>query len=95
VHPRLDLIHGLNINTPGGDGYSQLGFTASGSDTLRYCEDLLAMLIAERAAEEIVVEVVRRFWGIRPKRSGAGDEVDARSGTQPRLWRDPTATLPQ
>jgi len=61
VHPRLDLIHGLNINTPGGDGYSQLGFTASSSDTLRHCEDLLAMLIAGRAAEQIVVEVVRRF----------------------------------
>lgn len=52
---RLGPIHGLNIDTPGGGGYSQLGFTASGSDTLGYREDMLAMLMAGRAAEQIVV----------------------------------------
>lgn len=52
---RLGPIHGLNIDTPSGGGYSQLGFTASGSDTLGYREDMLAMLMAGRAAEQIVV----------------------------------------
>lgn len=52
---RLGPIHGLNIDTPAGGGYSQLGFTASGSDTLGYREDMLAMLMAGRAAEQIVV----------------------------------------
>lgn len=52
---RLGPIHGLNIDTPSGGGYSQLGFTASGSDALGYREDMLAMLMAGRAAEQIVV----------------------------------------
>ena len=57
VHHALGLgpIHGLNIDTPSGGGYSQLGFTASGSDTLSYREDMLAMLMAGRASEQIVV----------------------------------------
>lgn len=52
---RLGPIHGLTIDTPEGGGYSQLGFTASGSDTLGNREDMLAMLMAGRAAEQIVV----------------------------------------
>lgn len=52
---RLGPIHGLNIDTPGGGGYSRLGFTASGSDTLGYREDMLVMLMAGRAAEQIVI----------------------------------------
>lgn len=56
VHHALKLgpIHGINIDTAGGGGYSQLGFTASGSDTLGYHEDMLAMLMAGRAAEQMV-----------------------------------------
>jgi len=50
---RLGPIHGLNIDAPGGGGYSQLGFTASGSDTLGYREDMLAMLMAGGAPEQI------------------------------------------
>lgn len=55
VHHALALgpIHGINIDTAHG-GYSQLGFTASGSDTLGYHENMLAMLMAGRAAEQIV-----------------------------------------
>lgn len=52
---RLGPIRGLTIDMPEGGGYSQLGFTASGSDTLGYREDMLAMLMAGRAAEQIVV----------------------------------------
>ena len=57
VHHALKLgpIHGLTIDTPGGGGFSLLGFAASGSDTLSYREDMLAMFMAGRAAEQIVV----------------------------------------
>jgi len=75
VHPRLDPIHGPNINAPGGDDYNQLGFTASGSDTLRHCEDLLAMLIAGRAAEQIVVGKVSAG-------SGGSDQSDLARATR-------------
>lgn len=100
---RLGPIYGLNIDAPGG-GYSQLGFTASGSDTLGYREDMLAMLMAGRAAEQIVVGSVS---------AGAGgtDDSDLARATklalamerslgfgaiQPLLYRDdkdPTAVL--
>ena len=101
---RLGPIHGLNIDAPGGGGYSQLGFTASGSDTLGYREDMLAMLMAGRAAEQIVVGKVSAG-------SGGSDDSDlARAtkmalamerslgfgATQPLLYRDdkdPTAVL--
>lgn len=55
VHHALKLgpIHGINIDTAHG-GYSQLGFTRSESDTLGYHEDMLAVLMAGRAAEQIV-----------------------------------------
>ena len=101
---RLGPIHGLNIDTPGGGGYSQLGFTASGSDTLGYREDMLAMLMAGRAAEQIVVGSVSAG-------SGGTDDSDLARATklalamerslgfgaiQPLLYRgdrDPTAVL--
>ena len=101
---RLGPIHGLNIDTPSGGGYSQLGFTASGSDTLGYREDMLAMLMAGRAAEQIVVGKVSAG-------SGGSDDSDLARATkmalamerslgfgaiQPLLYRDdkdPTAVL--
>lgn len=59
VHHVLALgpIYGINIDTAHG-GYSQLGFDASGSDTLGYYEDMLAVLMAGRAAEQIVTGTV-------------------------------------
>lgn len=101
---RLGPIHGLNIDTAGGGGYSQLGFTASGSDMLEYREDMLAMLMAGRAAEQIVV-------GSVSSGSGGSDDSDLARATklalamerslgfgaiQPLLYRDdkdPTAVL--
>jgi cell division protease FtsH len=101
---RLGPIHGLNIDSPGGGGYSQLGFTASGSDTLGYREDMLTMLMAGRAAEQIVVGSVSAG-------SGGSDDSDLGRATklalamersfgfgaiQPLLYRDdkdPTAVL--
>lgn len=101
---RLGPIHGLNIDTPSGGGYSQLGFTASGSDTLGYREDMLAMLMAGRAAEQIVVGKVSAG-------SGGSDDSDLARATkmslamerslgfgaiQPLLYRDdkdPTSVL--
>jgi len=101
---RLGPIHGLNIDAPAGGGYSQLGFTASGSDTLGYREDMLAMLMAGRAAEQIVVGKVSAG-------SGGSDESDLARATkmalamerslgfgaiQPLLYRDdkdPTVVL--
>lgn len=101
---KLGPIHGLTIDTPGGGGYSQLGFTASGSDTLGYREDMLAMLMAGRAAEQVVVGSVSAG-------SGGSDDSDLARATrlalamerslgfgviQPLLYRDdkdPTAVL--
>lgn len=56
VHHVLKLgpIQGITIDMPDG-GYSLLAFQRSGSDTLSYREDLLAMLLAGRAAEQIVL----------------------------------------
>ncbi|WP_320200365.1 ATP-dependent Zn protease [Agrobacterium sp. rho-13.3] len=76
VHHILKLgpIHGINIDTANG-GYSQLGFTASGSDTLGYLEDMLAMLMAGRAAEQIVV-------GRVSSGSGGSDDSDFARATK-------------
>ncbi|MBP2547915.1 cell division protease FtsH [Neorhizobium galegae] len=101
---RLGPIHGLTIDTLGGGGHSLLGFTASGSDTLGYREDVLAMLMAGRAAEQIVVGSVSAGSG------GTDDSDLARAtrlalamertlgfgGVHPLLYRDdkdPTAVL--
>ena len=55
VHHVLKLgpIHGITIDMPDG-GYSLLAFQRSGSDMLSYRENLLTMLMAGRAAEQIV-----------------------------------------
>ncbi|WP_137134463.1 ATP-dependent Zn protease [Rhizobium sp. FKY42] len=101
---RLGPIHGLNIDTPSGGGYSQLGFTASGSDTLGYREDMLAMLMAGRAAEQIVVGAVSSGSGgaensdlARATKMALAMERSLGFGAiQPLLYRDdkdPTAVL--
>lgn len=56
VHHVLKLgpIQGITIDMPDG-GYSLLAFQRSGSDMLSYRENLLAMLLAGRAAEQIVL----------------------------------------
>ena len=76
VHHALKLgpIHGINIDTAQG-GYSQLGFTASGSDTLGYHEDMLAVLMAGRAAEQIVI-------GSVSSGSGGADHSDLARATR-------------
>lgn len=71
---KLGPIHGINIDTANG-GYSQLGFTASGSDTLGYLEDMLTMLMAGRAAEQIVV-------GSVSSGSGGSDDSDLARATK-------------
>lgn len=100
---RLGPIYGLNIDTSGG-GYSQLGFTASGSDTLGYREDMLVMLMAGRAAEQIVVGAVSSGSGgtedsdlARATKMALAMERSLGFGAvQPLLYRedrDPTAVL--
>ena len=105
VHHALKLgpIHGINIDTAHG-GYSQLGFTASGSDTLGYHEDMLAVLMAGRAAEQIVTESVSSGSGgadhsdlARATRLALAMERSLGFGTiQPLLYRedkDPASVL--
>ena len=105
VHHALKLgpIHGINIDTNGG-GYSQLGFNASGSDTLSYHEDMLAMLMAGRAAEQIVTGSVSSGSGgadhsdlARATRLALAMERSLGFGaTQPLLYRedkDPSVVL--
>jgi len=76
VHHALKLgpIHGINIDTAHG-GYSQLGFTRSGSDTLGYHEDMLAVLMAGRAAERVVT-------GSVSSGSGGADHSDLARATR-------------
>ncbi len=76
VHHALKLgpIQGINIDTAHG-GYTQLGFTASGSDTLGYHEDMLAVLMAGRAAEQIVT-------GSVSSGSGGADHSDLARATR-------------
>ena len=71
---KLGPIHGINIDTAQG-GYSQLGFTASGSDTLGYHEDMLAVLMAGRAAERVVT-------GSVSSGSGGADHSDLARATR-------------
>jgi cell division protease FtsH len=105
VHHVLKLgpIHGITIDMPDG-GYSLLAFQRSGSDTLSYREDLLAMLLAGRAAEQIV------FCSVSVGSAGAEDSDLGRAtglalamerslgfgAVQPLLYRndkDPTQVL--
>jgi cell division protease FtsH len=105
VHHVLKLgpIQGITIDMPEG-GYSLLAFQRSGSDTLSYREDLLAMLLAGRAAEQIV------FCSVSVGSAGSDDSDLARAtglalalerslgfgAVQPLLYRDdkdPTPAL--
>ncbi|WP_454289008.1 ATP-dependent Zn protease [Rhizobium arsenicireducens] len=105
VHHALKLgpIKGITIDMPDG-GYSLLAFQRSGSDTLSYREDLLAMLLAGRAAEQIV------FCSVSVGSAGSEDSDLARAtglalalerslgfgAVQPLLYRDgkdPTVVL--
>jgi ATP-dependent Zn protease len=105
VHHVLKLgpIQGITIDMPDG-GYSLLAFHRSGSDTLSYREDLLAMLLAGRAAEQIV------FCSVSVGSAGAEDSDLGRAtrlalamerslgfgAVQPLLYRDdkdPTVVL--
>ncbi|MGQ2967107.1 MAG: ATP-dependent Zn protease [Allorhizobium sp.] len=105
VHHVLKLgpIEGITIDMPEG-GYNLLSFHRSGSDTLSYREDLLAMLMAGRAAEHVV------FCSISVGSAGSEDSDLARAtrlalalerslgfgAVQPLLYRDdkdPTSVL--
>lgn len=105
VHHVLKLgpIQGITIDMPDG-GYSLLAFQRSGSDMLSYREDLLAMLLAGRAAEQIV------FCSVSVGSAGSEDSDLARAtrlalalerslgfgAVQPLLYRDdkdPTPVL--
>lgn len=105
VHHVLKLgpIQGITIDMPDG-GYSLLAFQRSGSDMLSYREDLLAMLLAGRAAEQIV------FCSVSVGSAGSEDSDLARAtrlalalerslgfgAVQPLLYRDdkhPTPAL--
>lgn len=105
VHHVLKLgpIQGITIDMPDG-GYSLMSFQRSGSDTLGYREDLMAMLMAGRAAEQIV------FCSVSVGSAGAEDSDLARAtrlalalerslgfgAVQPLLYRDdkhPTSVL--
>lgn len=59
VHHALELgpIRGLNIDT-GQGGYNLLGFHPSATDTPEWYEKMLAMLMAGRAAEALVLKRV-------------------------------------
>lgn len=97
VHYVLNLgpIQGITIDMPDG-GYSLLAFQRSGSDMLSYREDLLAMLLAGRAAEQIV------FCSVSVGSAGSDDSDLARAtrlalalerslgfgAVQPLLYRD-------
>lgn len=100
---KLGLIQGITIDMPDG-GYSLLAFQRSGSDMLSYREDLLAMLLAGRAAEQIV------FCSVSVGSAGSEDSDLARAtrlalalerslgfgAVQPLLYRDdkhPTPVL--
>ncbi|PLK69268.1 ATP-dependent Zn protease [Rhizobium sp. TH135] len=103
VHHALKLgpIQGITIDMPDG-GYSLLAFQRSGSDTLSYREDLLAMLMAGRAAEQIV------FCFVSVGSAGAEDSDLARAtrlalalerslgfgAVQPLLYRDDKDATP-
>ncbi|MBC2773136.1 ATP-dependent Zn protease [Rhizobium sp. AQ_MP] len=105
VHHVLKLgpIQGITIDMPEG-GYNLLSFHRSGSDTLGYREDLLTMLMAGRAAEQIV------FCSVSVGSAGSEDSDLARAtglalalerslgfgAVQPLLYRDdkdPTVVL--
>lgn len=76
VHHALDLgpIHGLNIDT-GKGGYNLLGFNPSGSDTVEWYSKMLAVLMAGRAAEALILKRVSGG-------SGGSDDSDLARATR-------------
>lgn len=76
VHHALDLgpIRGLHIDT-GQGGYNLLGFHPSATDTFEWYENMLAMLMAGRAAEALVLKRVSGG-------SGGADDSDLARATR-------------
>ncbi|UWU14066.1 ATP-dependent Zn protease [Rhizobium sullae] len=76
VHHALDLgpVRGLNIDT-GQGGYNLVGFHVWAADTRDWYENMLAMLMAGRAAEQLVLKRVSAG-------SGGADDSDLARATR-------------
>ena len=85
VHHALDLgpVRGLNIDS-GEGGYNLVGFHAWATDTRDWCENMLTMLMAGRAAEQLVLKRVS---------SGSGGSDDSDLARATRLAFDMERTL--
>ncbi len=85
VHHALDLgpVRGLNIDT-GEGGYNLVGFHAWATDTRNWYENMLTMLMAGRAAEQLVLKRVS---------SGSGGSDDSDLARATRLAFDMERTL--
>jgi len=85
VHHALDLgpIRGLNIDT-GQGGYNLVGFHAWATDTRDWYENMLTMLMAGRAAEQLMLKRVS---------SGSGGSDDSDMARATRLAFDVERTL--
>jgi cell division protease FtsH len=85
VHHALDLgpVRGLNIDT-GEGGYNLVGFHAWATDTRDWYEHMLTMLMAGRAAEQLVLKRVS---------SGSGGTDDSDLARATRLAFDMERTL--
>ncbi|PYG53679.1 ATP-dependent Zn protease [Rhizobium sp. UGM030330-04] len=85
VHHALDLgpVRGLNIDT-GEGGYNLVGFHAWATDTRDWYENMLSMLMAGRAAEQLVLKRVS---------SGSGGTDDSDLARATRLAFDMERTL--
>ncbi|MDH2091669.1 ATP-dependent Zn protease [Rhizobium pusense] len=85
VHHALDLgpVRGLNIDT-GEGGYNLVGFHAWATDTRDWYENMLTMLMAGRAAEQLVLKRVS---------SGSGGTDDSDLARATRLAFDMERTL--
>ncbi|WP_137130568.1 ATP-dependent Zn protease [Rhizobium sp. FY34] len=85
VHHALDLgpVRGLNIDTAEG-GYNLVGFHAWATDTRDWYENMLTMLMAGRAAEQLVLKRVS---------SGSGGSDDSDLARATRLAFDMERTL--
>ncbi|CDN95798.1 ATP-dependent Zn protease [Agrobacterium tumefaciens] len=85
VHHALDLgpVRGLNIDT-GEGGYNLVGFHAWATDTRDWYENMLTMLMAGRAAEQLVLKRVS---------SGSGGSDDSDLARATRLAFDMERTL--
>ncbi|KVK57488.1 ATP-dependent Zn protease [Agrobacterium sp. TS43] len=85
VHHALDLgpVRGLNIDT-GQGGYNLVGFHAWASDTRDWYENMLTMLMAGRAAEQLMFRRVS---------SGSGGADDSDLARATRLAFDMERTL--